>query len=312
MASYIVKRLLFLIPLWLGISCVVFIFLQMAPSDPAEILLRKEGIDPTPEALEAKRRALGLHESPLLQYVRWLGRVIQFDLGTSYRTGEAVTKELLDRLPATLELTLISFVLIVIFALFIGLMTSLKRHGMFDRVGLILAIAGTSIPSFWLGLLLIYLFSVQLGWFPVMGRGNLLHLILPAITLSFGITLVQARLLRTSLQEVLIQNFITVAMAKGLSRGRILLFHALPNALLPFLTTLGMTLGRLLAGAVIVETLFSWPGIGRLAVEAILQRDFPVIQGYVLLTAFLFLLINLAVDIGYRFLDPRIGSGSHS
>lgn len=312
MASYIVKRLLFLIPLWLGISCVVFIFLQIAPSDPAEILLRKEGIDPTPEALEAKRRALGLDESPLLQYMRWLGRVIQFDLGTSYRTGEAVTKELLDRLPATLELTLISFVLIVIFALFIGLMTSLKRHGMFDRVGLILAIAGTSIPSFWLGLLLIYLFSVQLGWFPVMGRGNLMHLILPAITLSFGITLVQARLLRTSLQEVLIQNFITVAMAKGLSRGRILLFHALPNALLPFLTTLGMTLGRLLAGAVIVETLFSWPGIGRLAVEAILQRDFPVIQGYVLLTAFLFLLINLGVDIGYRFLDPRIESNSHS
>ncbi len=305
-----IKRFLFLIPLWLGISFVVFIFLQMAPSDPAEILLRKEGIDPTPEALVAKQKELGLHESPLLQYGRWLVRVIRFDLGTSYRTGEAVTKELSDRLPATLELTLISFMLIVLFALAAGLMTSLKSHGVLDRIGLILTIAGTSIPSFWLGLLLIYLFSVKWGWFPVMGRGNLFHLVLPALTLSFGITLVQARLLRTSLQEILNQNFITVAMAKGVSRSRILLIHALPNALLPFLTTLGMTLGRLLAGAVIVETLFSWPGIGRLAVEAILQRDYPVIQGYILFTAFLFLLINLCVDIGYRLLDPRIESGS--
>ncbi len=301
-----------MIPLWVGISLIVFLLLHFAPADPAEILLRKEGIEPTHEALQAKRAELGLHEPLPLQYGRWLWRAIRFDLGVSYRTGETVRKELFARLPATLELTFLSFILIVIFTLTVGLITSLKRRGMILRIGHLVTIAGASIPGFWLGLLLIYLFSVNLGWFPVMGRGSFLHLVLPALTLSFGTSIMQARLLRASLQEVLNQHFISVAMAKGLPRRRILLRHALPNALLPLFTTLGMTLGRLLAGAVIVETLFSWPGIGRLAVEAILHRDYSVVQGYVLLTAFLFLLINLCVDLGYRLLDPRIELGNAS
>ncbi|MBM4340404.1 MAG: ABC transporter permease [Deltaproteobacteria bacterium] len=309
MLSYLGKRFLFLIPLWLGISLIVFLFLQLTPGDPAEILLRKEGIEPTREAIEAVRRKMGLDDPPYLQYGRWIWKVVHLDLGNSYRTGEPVAKELFTRLPATLELTFASFFLMVLLSLSAGILSAMKAYGRFDRMGIALAIFGASIPSFWLGLLLIYLFSVKLGWFPVMGRGSLIHLILPALTLGFGTAVIQARLLRTSLGEVLRKDFIRVAMAKGLRRGRILLRHALPNALLPLLTTFGVVLGRLLGGAVIVETIFSWPGLGRLAVEAILQRDYPVIQGYVLLTAFIFVLINLCVDVGYRLLDPRIELG---
>ncbi len=306
MISYLGKRLIVLIPLWFGISLIVFLFLQLIPGDPAEILLRKEGIEPTREAIEAARKTMGLDDPPYLQYGRWLWRAMHLDLGVSYRTGEPVTRELFVRLPATLELTLASFILIVGLSLSAGLLSAMKAYGIYDRIGLLFAILGASIPSFWLGLLLIYLFSVKLGWFPVMGRGGLIHLVLPAFTLGFGTAVIQARLLRTSLSEVLGKDFIMVAMAKGLKRRRILFRHALPNAILPLLTTLGIVLGRLLGGAVIVESIFSWPGIGRLAVESILQRDFPVIQGYVLLTAFLFVFINLCVDVGYRLLDPRI------
>ena len=306
MFSYFGKRLLFLIPLWLGISLIVFLFLQLTPGDPAELLLRKEGIEPTPEALQSLRRELGLEDAFYIQYGRWLWKVIQLDFGTSYRTGESVAKEIFRRLPATLELTSVAFLFIVILALSIGLLSTLREHRTFDRIGLILAIIGASIPGFWLGLLLIYLFSVKLGWFPVMGRAGLSYIVLPAITLGFGAAVTQARLLRTSLTEVLRKDFITVARAKGLSQARILLRHALPNGLLPLLTTLGMVLGRLLAGAVIVETVFAWPGIGRMAIEAILQRDYPIIQAYVLLTATIFVFVNLCVDVGYRLLDPRI------
>ncbi len=309
MLSYLGKRFLFLIPLWVGISLVAFLFLQLTPGDPAEILLRKEGIEPTREAISETRTRLGLDDPPYLQYGRWLWKVIQLDLGVSYKTGEPVFKELLVRLPATLELTLASFFLMVFLSLSAGLLSVAKASWGFDRVGILLAIFGASIPGFWLGLLLIHLFSVKLGWLPVMGRGSWVHLILPALTLGFGTAVSQARLLRTSLREVLGRDFIRVAMAKGLTQGRLLFRHVLPNALLPWLTTLGVVLGRLLGGAVIVETLFSWPGLGRLAVEAMLQRDYPVIQGYVLLTAFIFVLINLCVDIGYRLFDPRIELG---
>lgn len=310
MLSYLGKRFLFLIPLWLGISFVAFLFLQLTPGDPAEILLRREGIEPTPEALKSLRRELGLEDAFCLQYGRWLWKVAKFDLGISYRTGESVAQEIFRRLPATLELTFAAFGLMVSLALSVGLLSALRGYRAFDRIGLILAIIGASIPGFWLGLLLIYVFSVKLGWFPVMGRGGLSHLMLPAITLGFGTAVTQARLLRTSLMEVLGKDFITVARAKGLSRRRILLRHAFPNSLLPLLTTFGMVLGRLLGGAVIVETIFAWPGIGRMAIEAILQRDYPMVQGYVLLTASIFVLVNLCVDVGYRFLDPRIEIGS--
>ncbi len=306
MLLYLAKRLLFLIPLGIGITLIVFLLLQLIPGDPAEILLRKEGIEPTRESIEAVRAKMGLNDPVYLQYGRWLWNVLNLEMGVSYRTGAPVVRELLTRLPATLELTFAAFFLIVVLSLSVGLLSASKAHGFFDRMGSMFAIFGASIPGFWLGLLLIYLFAVKLGWFPVMGRGTGWHLVLPALSLGLGTALIQARLLRTSLVEVLQKYFITVATAKGLPRRRILIHHGLPNALLPLLTTLGMTLGRLLGGAVIVETLFAWPGIGRLAVEAILQRDYPVIQGYVLLTAFLFVLVNLCVDVGYRLLDPRM------
>mgnify|MGYP000648682497 CR=1 FL=1 len=306
MISYLSKRFLFLIPLWIGISIIGFIFIQLSPGDPAEILLQKEGIEPTPEAIETMRSKLGLNDPPYIQYIRWLWKLIHMDIGVSYKTGEPVINELLNRLPATLELTLVSFGFIVILSLMIGLLSALNKHGIFDRVGVLMAIMGASIPSFWLGLILIYLFSIKLRWFPIMGRGSVYHLVLPALTLSFGTLIVQARLLRTSLQEVLRKDFIMTALAKGVSRKRILIRHALPNAVLPLMTNLGLILGRLLGGAVIVETIFAWPGIGRLAVESILQRDYPVIQGYLLLTALIFVFINLCVDVGYRLIDPRI------
>ncbi|MCX8118238.1 MAG: ABC transporter permease [Desulfobacterota bacterium] len=306
MVGLIVRRVLSLIPLWFSITFLVFLLLHWAPGDPAEILLRKEGIEPTQEALEEARRRLGLDQPLPLQYGRWLFRLFQLDLGLSYKTGEPVIQELLTRLPATLELTLASFGVIVFLSLTVGLLSAMRSGGGLDQVGILFAILGASIPSFWLGLLLIYLFSIHLGWLPVMGRGDFGHLVLPALTLGLGTAMIQGRLLRTSLIQVLGKDFIKTAMAKGLSRRRILLRHALPNALLPILTTLGMVLGRLLGGAVIVETIFSWPGLGRLAIEAILQRDYPILMGYVLLTASLFLFINLCVDIGYRFLDPRI------
>lgn len=309
MLGHLGKRLLFLIPLWFGITLVVFLFMQLTPSDPAEILLRKEGIEPTPEAVGAMRKDLGLDAPLHLQYGRWLWKAMHLDLGLSYRTGEPVAKEILVRFPATVELTFVSFLFVMIGSFVIGILSAQKDYKTFDRIGLILAIFGASIPGFWLGLLLIYLFSVKLGWFPVMGREGLANLVLPAMTLSFGTAVIQARLLRTSLIEVLKKDYITVAMAKGLGKTHILFRHALPNAMLPLLTTSGMVLGRLLGGAVIVETIFSWPGIGRLAIEAILQRDYPIIQGYVLVTAFIIVLVNLCVDIGYRLVDPRIELG---
>lgn len=306
MKQYLLKRLLCLVPVMLGVSIITFALINLAPGDPAELMLRSEGVEPTREAVEALRRELGLNAPVHVRYARWLWNTLHFDLGKSYRTARPVTGEILDRFPATLELTVAALVFVILFAVPAGILSSLYRNALIDHLSRMLALLGASLPGFWLGLLLIYFFSVKLGILPVMGRGSLKHLVLPAVTLGLAMAAVYARLLRASMLEVLGQDFIKVARAKGLQEKWVIGRHALKNAILPAVTIFGMSFGNLLGGAVIIETIFAWPGIGKFAVDSIFNRDYPVIQGYALFMAMIFVLANLLVDISYRLLDPRI------
>ncbi len=306
MKSYLFRRILYLLPVMLGVSIITFALINLAPGDPAEIILRADGMEPTAEAVAVLREELGLNDPLYIQYGRWLWGVLHLDLGESFRTGRPVAEELFSRLPATLELTCAALVFMVILAVPAGILSALYRHTLVDHLGRLGALAGASLPGFWLGLVLIYLFSVKLGILPVMGRGGLEHLVLPAVTLGFGMAAVYARVLRAGMLDVLGQDYIKVARAKGLKEKWVIGRHALKNALLPAVTLLGMSFGSLLGGAVIVETIFAWPGVGKFAVESIFNRDYPVIQGYALIMAVVFVLANLLVDISYVFLDPRI------
>ncbi|MCL6477349.1 MAG: ABC transporter permease [Peptococcaceae bacterium] len=306
MKQYLLKRFLYLIPVMLGVSIITFALINLAPGDPAELMLRAEGMEPTREAVEALRRELGLNAPVHVRYAKWLWNALHFDLGKSYRTSRPVTEEILNRLPATLELTVAALLFVLLFAVPLGIMSALYRHAFIDHLSRILALLGASLPGFWLGLLLIYFFSVKLGIFPVMGRGGLNHLALPAVTLGFAMAATYARLLRASMLDVLGQDFIKVARAKGLQEKWVIGRHALINAVLPAITMFGMSFGSLLGGAVIVETIFAWPGIGKFAVDSIFSRDYPVIQGYALFMTLIFVLANLLVDISYGLLDPRI------
>lgn len=292
---------------------VSFGLIHLAPGDPALVVLRAQGTQRiTPENLEQVRREMGLNDPAPVQYGRWLWRVLQLDLGTSVRTGTPVAELLLARLPASIQLAFISFLLAGLIALPIGMVTAVKQRTLVDHVGRVFAFLGASMPSFWLALLLIFAFAVKLGWLPALGYGKTQHLVLPALTLSLGIAPTYARLLRASMVEVLNQPYITTARAKGVLERAVIIQHALRNALIPFVTVLGMSFAHLLSGAVVVETIFAWPGIGKLVVDAILSRDFPIVQAFVLLVAALFVLANLVVDLSYRFLDPRIRlEGSH-
>ncbi|MGQ9557483.1 MAG: nickel ABC transporter permease [Desulfurispora sp.] len=312
MLSYLFRRLFYLLPVLLGISLVTFALIKLAPGDPAEVLLRASGTEPTREAVAALRRELGLEEPVHLQYWHWLRRVLEGDLGISYRTGQPVREELLERLPATVELAGAALVCMLLLAVPVGVGAALYRYSWPDHLGRLLALIGAAMPSFWLGLLLIYLFSVRWELLPVMGRGGLEHLLLPALTLGLGMAAAYARILRAGMVEVLEQEYVRVARAKGLPERLVVGKHALKNALLPALTLLGMSLGHLLGGTVIVEMVFAWPGVGRLAVEAIFNRDYPVIQGYALMMAVIFVLLNTLVDLLYSWLDPRIRWGGEN
>ncbi len=286
---------------------VSFGLIHLAPGDPALVVLRAQGTQRiTPENLEQVRREMGLNDPAPVQFGRWLWRVLQLDLGTSVRTGTPVAELLLARLPASIQLAFVSFLLAGLIALPIGIVTAVKQRTLVDHTGRVFAFLGASMPSFWLALLLIFAFAVKLGWLPALGYGKTQHLVLPALTLSLGIAPTYARLLRASMVEVLSQPYITTARAKGVLERAVIIQHALRNALIPFVTVLGMSFAHLLSGAVVVETIFAWPGIGKLVVDAILSRDFPIVQAFVLLVAALFVLANLVVDLSYRFLDPRI------
>lgn len=311
MQAYVTRRLLTLPVLLCGISIISFALLNLAPGDPADILLRLQqpGTEPPPEAVLAFRQQLRLDDPLAMRYGRWLLGAMQGDLGVSYRSGKSIVNELWQRLPATLMLTGGSLVLAVSMGIPVGIIAAVWRNSWLDGLSRLLALLGAVVPSYVLALLLMLLFAVQLGWLPAIGYGSPKHLILPAVALAAGVSAQLMRLTRASLLEVLNQDYVRTARAKGVSEGVVIVVHALKNALLPVITVLGISLGHLLGGAVIVETIFGWPGVGKYAVDAIFLRDHPVIQGFVLYTALIFVLVNLAVDITYRRLDPRLHFG---
>ncbi|KWX70857.1 nickel transporter permease NikB [Paenibacillus jilunlii] len=306
MLRYLLQRLMQIIPVLLGISCITFGLMHLTPGDPAEIMLRADGIKPTLEATRAARHALVLDGPIHMQFVHWLYRVFHLDLGKSYRSGLPVWEELMSRFPATVLLSGSSLLTAILIALPLGIGSALYPGSLLDRLGRACALFSVSMPGYWLGLLLIYYGAVKLKWFPMMGMEGWSSVILPACTLGFGMAGIYIRLIRTSLLEVLGKLYIKAARAKGLREWQVISGHALRNALLPSLTLLGIHTGGLLGGSVIVESIFSWPGIGRYAVEAIFAKDYTVIQGYVLIMAVAVVLINVAVDLLHQLLNPRI------
>lgn len=312
MSRFILRRLANLAAVWLGISLLAFAVGNVAPGDPAEILLeRQQGVAPTAEAVERARRELGLDAPIPVRYLRWLGGALRGDFGRSFRTGQPVLRDLAQRFPATLELALAAFVLAILVALPLGVLAAAHHRTAIDHASRLLALLGASIPGFWASYLLILFFSVWLHWLPVAGRGGARHLALPAVALSLGFTATLARLVRASLLEELGQDYVRTARAKGLSEVAVLLRHALRNALIPIVTFSGTRLGHLLAGAAVIETIFAWPGLGKHIVDSIYDRDYPAIQGFVLFMGTVFVLLNLAVDLSYRWLDPRVRFGEH-
>jgi ABC-type dipeptide/oligopeptide/nickel transport system permease component len=305
----LLKRLAYLAAVLLGISLVTFSLFALAPGDPAEIILRDRNEAPSPESITQLREQMGLNDSLPLRYFRWLANALQGDLGRSWRTGEAVTDQLWVRLGATLELALATLAFVVLLSTILGVFGAVFRGRSADRLIRALSILSLSLPNFWLGLLLIMLFALNLHWLPLMGRGGPLHLIMPVLTLGLAVAAMQGRVLRASLLDVTSQDYVRFAYAKGLSTWAVLKRHLLRNALPTVLTMWGISLGHLLGGAVIVETIFSWPGLGKLAVDAVLARDIPLVQGAVLFMALVFVLANQLTDLLHRCLDPRLRSG---
>ena len=303
MLRYVVTKLLLTVPLLLGVSFAIFVIGLATPGDPVVIMLGERA--PAEEA-DRLRRALGLDLPWYLQYVHFVSGAIQGDLGISYRSKLPVSRELLSRLPATAELASTALLFAVVLGLSMGIISAVKRNTIVDRAAIVVAMLGSSMPVFWSGLLLILLFALTLGWLPASGRGTPAHLLMPAVALGASAAALIARITRSSMLESLGQDYVRTARAKGVAEQAVVLRHALRNALIPVATVVGLQTGALMAGAVLTETVFSWPGIGRLTVQAIEQRDFPVVRGTVLLVATIFTLINLALDVLFVQLDPRI------
>lgn len=306
MGSFIGKRLLAVIPIFLFATFLTFLLIHLSPVDPAEVYLTAAHIHPTEELLEQKRQEFGLDQPLLVQYTQSLMKICRLDFGTSYVSNEPVWNEMALRMPATLQLAFSSIVLAVIISIPIGFLAAIYKNSVFDHLSRVLAYFGASIPQFWLGYLLIFFFSVKLDLLPVQGRGSFAHLVLPSITLALGLIAIYSRLLRTGVQEQLQEPYVLYARTRGIKEKVILGKHVLKIAISPMLTGLGMNLGKLLAGTIIVEEVFSWPGFGRYFIEAIFNRDIPVIQAYVLISACLFIVCNLIVDLVQMVLDPRI------
>ena len=311
MRAHVARRLLILPALLFGISIISFALLNFAPGDPAEIILRRQNPEepPLPEAVRALRQQLGLDAPLPLRYGRWLFDVLKGDLGESYRSGTPIMSELVKRFPATMMLATAALALSVVVSIPLGIIAALWRGSLLDSLSRLLALLGAAVPSYVLALLLMLFIAVKLNWLPAIGYGSPKNLILPAIALAAGSSAQVMRLTRASMLEVLQQDYMRTARSKGLNERKVVMVHGLKNGLLPVVTMLGINLGHLLGGTVIVETIFGWPGVGRYAVESILQRDYPVVQGFVLYMALIFLLANLAVDFSYRWLDPRLHFG---
>jgi peptide/nickel transport system permease protein len=301
--QYIVRRLLLTIPVVFGVSLIVFSSIRLIPGDPARALA---GVNATPEYIQQIRDRYGLDDPIYVQYGRFMMGLATGDLGTSTFSRRPVTTEIGERFPRTLTLASISLLISTVVGVSAGIVSATRRNSLFDNVSMFVALVGVAAPVFWMALMLQLLFAVQLRWLPATGMGGIRHLILPAITLGMASAALMARITRSSMLDVLKQDFITTARAKGLAERVVVYKHALKNALIPVVTVLGLQFGILLGGAVLTETVFAWPGVGRLLVDAILRRDYPIVQGTVMLLAFLFVIINLVVDVIYAFLDPRI------
>jgi len=331
MSAYIIRRILILIPTLLGVSVIVFLMLHMTPGDPAELLLGERATD---ETLNAMREHLGLNQPLYIQYGMFLKRLMKGDLGETIWTRQKVWIEVKQRFPATIELSMVALCLSCFFGIIFGIISASKQYSIFDYLSMLGALAGVSMPIFWLGLIFMLIFSLNLGWLPISGRLSididleiitnfyildavltrnwaalkdaLWHIIMPAVTLSTIPMAIVARMTRSAMLDVLRQDYIKTAKAKGLSNFSVTFKHALRNALIPVVTTVGLQTGVLLGGAILTETIFAWPGIGKWMYDAVMQRDYMVIQGGTLFIAALFVVINLCVDVLYSIINPRI------
>ena len=303
MVKYILKRLVQLVVVLLGVT---FMITQAAPSDAAEMKYVSMGMMPSSELLEKTREEMGLNDPVLIQYGRWLGNVLHGDLGESSKFGESVWTQMTRKLPMTLKLAGGSLVAVILISFPLGVLSAVKKKKTADYIIRFLSFFGVSMPNFWLALLLMYIFAVRLGWFKVVSTDSIGGMILPVATLTIPMISSYARQIRAALLEELNANYVIGARARGIPERRIIWGHVLPNAILPIITLLGLSVGHLLGGAAIIETIFSWQGIGNMVVEAIRVRDYPLIQGYVIWMAIIYVTVNLIVDISYRCLDPQI------
>jgi peptide/nickel transport system permease protein len=300
---YLARRLVLTIPVLLGVATLVFSLIHLIPGDPAQVML---GETASQEDVTELRHRLGLDRPFLAQYVMFLDGLVHGDLGTSLRTGEPVTTQIFMRLPATFELAAAAMIVAIGISIPLGVAAAVWRKTIVDYAAMTLALTGVSVPNFWLGPLLAILFAIELGWLPVSGRGTAAHLVLPAISLGTGLAAILARMTRATLLEELREQYVQAARARGASRFRAVMRHAFRNSLIPVVTVIGLQFGAVLTGAVITETIFAWPGIGRLLIQSIGFRDYPLVQGCILLIAVTYVGVNLLTDLCYGVLDPRI------
>jgi ABC-type dipeptide/oligopeptide/nickel transport system permease component len=303
MTGYVIRRLLQSIFVLFGVTVIVFLLVQMA-GDP--VLIALSGTAATEQDLQELRDELGYNDPLLVQYFRYIGQAVRGDLGKSLRFKQPALDLVMERMPATVQLAGAALLFALVIALPVGVLSAVKRHTWIDHGGMLLALLGQSIPLFWLGIMLVLVFAVELRWFPPGGAGSWKHLVLPAITLGAYPMARIARLTRSSLLEVINQEYINTARAKGLREFRVITRHAMRNAALPVVTVVGLMFGTLMGGAVVTETIFAWPGVGLLTIQAIQNRDFPLVQAAVLVVAVAFIFVNLSVDLLYAYLDPRI------
>lgn len=299
----LLRRLLLALGVWLGVATLTFALMYLVPADPAQTMA---GAQADPATVASIRAQLGLDDPLWVQYGRYLGGILHGDFGRSFVTGDAVLPTILSRLPATLLLALGAMVVYLLLGVSFGIIGGLKPGSAADRVGILIAVGGVSVPTFWLGLVLLYLFAYKTPLLPLGGYGSLWHLILPALTLGIGGAAYYARLLRTSLAEVMASDYIRTARAKGLKEAQVVARHALRNAALPVVTLFGLDFAHLLAGAVLTESIFAWPGIGSNAMQAIASLDVPMIMGTVLFAATAIVTVNFVIDLAYGLLDPRL------
>ncbi|KGG80390.1 nickel ABC transporter permease [Caloranaerobacter azorensis] len=305
MHKYILHRLLLLIPVILGVTFIVYSIMYLTPGDPAQIIL---GESAPPEKVEQLREEMGLNDPFIVQYFRFIKNGLKGDFGRSYSTRRPVFEEIFARFPATLKLTIAGVLVAIIIGIPVGIISATKQYSLFDNVSMIGALLGVSMPNFWFGLMLVLVFSVTLKWLPSGGDNGLSSLVLPAITLGTSAAALITRMTRSSMLEVIRQDYIRTARAKGVLEKKVINKHALKNALIPIITVVGLQFGYLLGGAVLTETVFSWPGVGRLLVDAIRQKDTPMVLASVVFVSVTFSFVNLMVDILYAYVDPRIKS----